>query len=241
VLNVTGGTASDMIAGGWAGGLLVGGKGGDAIALYAGGGVDTVAYLVAGDSKQDFVNAAGAAAGTQDAISGFATGIDKIDVKAFALDVAIRAFVAKTYATTALLSAAEAVADFYLDGGIKQGAVAARVGSDTYLVVDANGDHLFSAARDLVVKLTGVTTLAQGMWSTPSPRSRHPLPTPAFVMQGFLRLQRYQLIHLNKLSAAAGYLPVAQRAEFLYSLVMTDEPGFPLLRRNSSPQSSINL
>lgn len=162
VLNVTGGTASDTITGGRVGGLLVGGKGGDSIALYAGGGVDTVAYLVAGDSKQDFVNAAGAATGTQDAISGFATGTDKIDVKAFALDVAIRAFVAKTYATTALLSAAEAVADFYLDGVTNQGAVAATVGSDTYLVVDANGDHLFSAATDLVVKLTGVTVLAQG-------------------------------------------------------------------------------
>jgi len=162
VLNVTGGTASDTIAGGRAGGLIVGGKGGDAIALYVGSGVDTVAFLTAGDSKQDFVNAAGAAAGTQDAISGFATGTDKIDVKAFALDVTIRAFVAKTYATTALLSAAEAVADFYLEGGVNRGAVAARVGSDTYLVVDANGDHLFSAATDIVVKLTGVTALAQG-------------------------------------------------------------------------------
>jgi len=162
VLNITGGTASDTIASGRAGGLIIGGKGGDAIALYVGGGVDTVAFLTAGDSKQDFVNAAGAAVGTQDAISGFATGTDKIDVKALALDVAIQSFVTKTYATTALLLADEALAGFYVDGGATRGAVAAKIGSDTYLVVDANGDHLFSAATDLVVKLTGVTALAQG-------------------------------------------------------------------------------
>jgi len=160
--NVSGSTASDKIIGGRAGGLIVGGTGGDAISLYVGSGVDTVAYRTAADSRQDFVNVAGSAAATQDAISGFATGTDKIDLKALALDMAIRSFVTKTFASTALLVVGEAAADFYLDAGANQGAVAAKVGSDTYLVVDANGDHLFNAATDLVVKLTGVTALAQG-------------------------------------------------------------------------------
>jgi len=157
-LNVTGGTASDTIVGGRAGGLIVGGAGGESTTLYSGGGVDTLAYLSAADSRQDFVNASGTAASTQDAISNFATGVDKIDLKALALDAAVRSFVTKTYASTAALLADEALADFYLDGG----AVAAKVGADTYLVVDANGDHLFNATTDLVVKLNGVSTLAQG-------------------------------------------------------------------------------
>lgn len=162
VLNVTGGTASDTILGGQAGGRIVGGGGGDLVTLYLGSGADTVAYLAAADSKQDFVNTAGTAASTQDAIGNFATGIDKIDLKALALDAAVRSFVTKTYASTAALLADEALADLYLDGGAARGAVAAKVGADTYLVVDANGDHLFNATTDLVVKLNGVSTLVQG-------------------------------------------------------------------------------
>jgi hypothetical protein len=162
VLDIAGGTASDSIEGGRVGGLIKGGRGGDTITLYAGGGADTVAYLNAADSRQDFVNVAGTANATQDAISSFATGTDKIDLKALALDVAIRSLVTKTFASTALLIADEALASFYVAAGTTYGAVAAKIGSDTYLVVDANGDHLFSAATDLVVKLTGVTALAQG-------------------------------------------------------------------------------
>ncbi|QEI08655.1 hypothetical protein FXN63_24520 [Pigmentiphaga aceris] len=162
VLDVTGGAASDTILGGQAGGRIIGGAGGDLITLYQGGGADTVAYQRAADSRQDFVNAAGTAASTQDAISNFAVGVDKIDLKALALDAALQSFVIKSYVTPELLLADEALADFYLDNGVARGAVVARVLGDTYLVVDANGDGVFNATTDLVVKLNGVNALVAG-------------------------------------------------------------------------------
>jgi S-layer protein len=158
-LDIKSGTSSDTIITGTGGATVAGGAGGDAITL--GTGVDTVAYKAAGNSIQDFANVAGTAAGKMDAITGFSSGTDKIDLSSLGFLNDAQAFVSKTFASVDALVAAEAQASFYDDAGLTRGAVAAYVGADTYVVVDVDHNGLFNAANDLVVKLAGVTALQQ--------------------------------------------------------------------------------
>jgi len=159
-ININGGTGNDAILAGGAGGTISGGTGGDAITL--GGGVDKVVFKGATDSLQDFVNTS--AKTTMDSISGFTSGTDKLDLTALSFTTnTTKSFVDKTFASTTALVTAEGTATFYQDStNTTRGAVAAHIGTDTYLVVDANHDGIFNAASDMVVKLTSVSTLAQG-------------------------------------------------------------------------------
>lgn len=158
-LDIKGGTSSDTIITGSGGATVLGGAGGDAITL--GAGADVVSYESAGDSTQDFLNVAGTAAGKMDVITGFLAGTDRIDLSSLGFVNDARVFVSKTFASVDALLAAEAQASFYVEASLTRGAVAARVGADTYLVVDVDHDGLFNAAGDLVVKLAGVDTLQQ--------------------------------------------------------------------------------
>ena len=161
LVNVNGGLGNDTITAGAAGGLVSGGKGGDAVTL--GAGTDTLVFKAATDSVQDFVGAAGVAGkGTMDAVTNFTSGTDKIDLTSLNFTTATtKVFVDKTFADTTALQTAEATATFFQDAtNITRGAVVAHIGADSYLVVDADHNGTFSAAGDLVVKLTG-TALVQ--------------------------------------------------------------------------------
>jgi len=152
------------IKAGVAGSRISSGTAGDAITLAAtGNGVDTIVYKTLGLSSQDFVNAAGSASAKQDTIVNFVSGTDKIDLSGIAFaSAANKFFVDKNFATTDdLVTAENAGASFFQDGANVRGAVAAHIGGDTYLVIDASGNGTFDLNSDLVIKLTGVTVLAQ--------------------------------------------------------------------------------
>lgn len=162
LVNINGGLGNDTITAGGAGGLVAGGKGGDAVAL--GAGTDTLVYKAASDSVQDFTGVAGVAGkGTMDAVTAFTSGTDKIDLTSLNFTTATtKVFVDKTFADTTALQTAEAAATFFQDAtNITRGAVVAHVGADSYLVVDADHNGTFSAAGDLVVKLTATAALVQ--------------------------------------------------------------------------------
>lgn len=157
------GAGTDTLAAGGAGGLVSAGKGGDDITLAA--GIDTLVFKAATDSLQDFTGVAGVAGkGTMDAVSSFSSTSDKIDLTSFNFTSATtKVFVNKTFADTTLFTTAEASATFFQDAtNITRGAVMATVSTDSYLVVDADHNGTFSAATDMVVKMTGVTTFVQG-------------------------------------------------------------------------------
>ncbi|QEI07164.1 DUF4214 domain-containing protein [Pigmentiphaga aceris] len=145
------------------------GNGGDAITLASSGpAIDTIIYTSASQSRQDFVNAAGTAAATQDEIVNFQFGADKINLAGLNLAADRAVLVSKNFATTTDLVTAESSADFFKDGdGVTRGVVAATVGADTYVIVDANRNGLFNAENDLVIKLAGVTAIHEvSFWFT---------------------------------------------------------------------------
>lgn len=163
VTTFKGGLGNDTLTAGGAGGLVSAGKGGDDITLAA--GIDTLVFKAATDSLQDFTGVAGVAGkGTMDAVSSFSSTSDKIDLTSFNFTSATtKVFVNKTFADTTLFTTAEASATFFQDAtNITRGAVMATVSTDSYLVVDADHNGTFSAATDMVVKMTGVTTFVQG-------------------------------------------------------------------------------
>jgi len=162
-LDVTGGSASDTLFLGTAGSSVFGGKGGDSIYLAEDElGVDLVKYTSGSESTLDVVNEAGTVAGKMDSIAGFQSGTDKIDLISLftSIDVA-QSFFDKNFDTIGQLNAENDNASFYSDGDMEHIAIAAHIGADTYLVVDADQNGIFSAATDLVIKLAGVSTLQQ--------------------------------------------------------------------------------
>lgn len=161
-VNINGGSGNDTInAAAIGSNLISGGKGGDAIMLAAPGATDTIVFKAASDSLQDFVNPASKT--TMDSVTNFASGTDKIDLTSLGITATTaRAFTDKTFASTAALQAAEGSATFFQDAtNITRGAVAAHIGGDTYLIVDADKSGTFDATHDLVVKLTGTGALVQ--------------------------------------------------------------------------------
>jgi hypothetical protein len=158
-LNIIGGSASDTIQAGTAGGNLQGNGGGDLITL--GGGVDRLVYKLGSDSVQDGVNASGTAAGKMDTVTGFQSGVDKIDLTVFGLvPIGGGAFHDKPYTLFSDLEAAQVSPAFYIASSMKRPIIAAHIGADTYLVVDADKSGVFNLGGDLVIKLAGTTTIA---------------------------------------------------------------------------------
>lgn len=159
-VDVNGGTASDTILAGQAGGTIFGGIGGDLIRLLAGS--ETLVYKSGADSLLDTVNTAGTSAAKMDAISGFQSGTDKIDLTALVMSIGgQQSYLDKNFATVADLAAANGSASFYTVGPDTRKIIAAHIGSDTYLVVDTNGNNTFNVGTDLVIKLTGTATVQE--------------------------------------------------------------------------------
>jgi hypothetical protein len=156
VTNINGGTAADTIKAGTAGGVIYGGAGGDSITL--GAGADTIVYKSANDSKIALV-AGVANAALIDSVTAFTTGTDKIDLTALGFTAATDKVVFSATAADVTAALALATAQNYTDStGTARGVLAVTVGADTYAFVDANHDHKFDAATDLVIKVTGTVT-----------------------------------------------------------------------------------
>lgn len=157
LLNINGGAGNDVIAAGTKGGLIYGGAGADAITL--GADVDTLVYKSAAES-QLAVKADGTLDTAKlDAVTGFTTTVDKIDLTSLGFTANTQKVVLeKTVAATdAALWALATSATFFQDAtNIARGVVAVSNGTDTYLFADANKDGVFNAANDLVIKLAGL-------------------------------------------------------------------------------------
>lgn len=155
--NINGGTAADTIKAGTAGGVIYGGAAGDTIAL--GAGVDTIVYKSANDSKIALVSGAANAA-LIDSVTAFTSGTDKIDLTGLGFTAATDKIVFSATAADVTAAVALATATNYTDSSATaRGVLAVTVGADTYVFADANHDHKFDAATDLVVKLAGVTSI----------------------------------------------------------------------------------
>lgn len=141
------------------------GAGADVLTLKA-GAQDVIVYKAATDSVIVDTNSDGkltiaADVAKIDSITGFVTGgaltTDRIDVTNFAFTGAAGAVVnvsAKVAGTTDLTS----IANLFQDIAGNRGVASAVVGADSYVFIDVNKDGNFTAANDIVVKLTGVNT-----------------------------------------------------------------------------------
>lgn len=141
------------------------GAGADVLTLKA-GAQDVLVYKAATDSVIVDTNADGkltiaADVAKIDGITGFQTGggltTDRIDVTNFAFTGAAGAVVnvsAKVAGTTDLTS----IANLFQDVAGNRGVASAIVGADSYVFIDVNKDGNFTAANDIVVKLTGLGT-----------------------------------------------------------------------------------
>lgn len=144
------------------------GKGADVVNLNAAIVRDTFVLKAATDSQitdtsKDGKITLGADTGF-DTVNGFVTGPaptgDLLDVTNFGFAGAQRGLVnvsAKVNAATDLTS----IADLFSDPAGDRGVAYSSDGIDTFAFVDANKDGNFTAADDLVVKLTGVTALSE--------------------------------------------------------------------------------
>ena len=128
---------------------------GDVITLAAGD--DRVVYTSVSQSQLDLVYPAGTPPSTEDEIIGFVSGQDKID-----LTMLTGAFIGQVLVSKTISSTSDIADDssFFTVGGTAYRAVAATLGSDIYLVVDADENEQFEAASDLLVKLTGLSSFA---------------------------------------------------------------------------------
>lgn len=187
-INLTGGSANDTLVAGLSSTAvaqtLYGGRGGDAFLL--GGGIfdplnevlstagsathkpiDTLVYKVATDSLLSLDSQAGSArragqfanTAPMDAVFGFVTGQDKVDLKAVGMTQA-QLVIADKGALTDLagFNALVASANFYKDaGGVVRCASVIHAGLDTILFVDANHNGAFDAAADLAVTFVGIS------------------------------------------------------------------------------------
>jgi len=148
---------------GTAGSSINSGSAGDAITLSTTGtGVDTIFYKSAESSLQDFDNPAGTASARQDTIVNFVSGTDKIRIAPSMLGSEGNPFIIdKTFATKDELVAAQEAGASFFAGVSPRPVVAAHVGMDTYLFVDANHNGTFEANGDLAIKFAGLAALSQ--------------------------------------------------------------------------------
>jgi len=169
---------------------IFGGLGGDAIVLTPAAGnvtVQTIVYKSAAESQLDLAGtytttptntgtvgaslvAGTANASTMDIITGFTTGVDKIDLGQFkftgALATNLNAVVGVAASDAAFMTTLT-TAGLFSDGistravAVVQGASSMSSGvAGTFVVVDVNSDGVYTAGTDLVIKLTGITNAA---------------------------------------------------------------------------------
>lgn len=191
-VTLVGGSANDTLVAGLSTTAvtqsLTGGKGGDAFLL--GGGVydplneelangaathkpiNTLVYKAVTDSLFSDDSSAGSArrtmlsanTSTQDAVFGFLSGQDKVDLKALGMTQAELVIVDKgSVIDLAGFNALVAAGNFYRDsGGVTRRATIVHGGPDTYLFIDVNHNGAFDPTADLTVKFVGIPTLLSG-------------------------------------------------------------------------------
>lgn len=163
-----GGAGNDTFFGNTKGDTFYGAGGGDKLTLGAAGARDTVTYKAASDSVVSVKDAALVMTGL-DVITNFKTAEDTLNLKALALTdngaIANKGASASDTAALAVildLASGKAAATGWFSDGVSNQAVAtlSNGAGDTYVFIDANRDGNFSAANDLVIKLTGTASLA---------------------------------------------------------------------------------
>ncbi len=133
-----GGNGNDALSGGAGDDTLNGGNGADK--LQGSGDVDTFAYEQASDSLK----------GSYDKVRDFVTGTDRISLW-FAVNEI------NSDVSAAKLSGLAGAADAGHLG--VHDALLAHIGSDTYLVIDANGVAGYQADNDLLIRVNGTTSI----------------------------------------------------------------------------------
>jgi S-layer protein len=191
-VNLVGGAANDTLVAGLSttavAQTVYGGKGGDAILLgggildslneeVAGGAathkpIDTLVYKAVTDSLFSDDSQAGstrramqfASTTPMDAVFGFVSGQDKIDVKALGMTQAELVIADKgSISDLAGFNALVTSGNFYKDsGGVTRRATIIHAGPDTYLFIDVNHNGAYDATGDLAVKFVGIPTIANG-------------------------------------------------------------------------------
>ena len=167
----TGSEGVDTYTGSAKGDTIYSGKGADVIDLTASAGAarDTFVLKAATDSQVTDTSKDGkitlAADTGFDAITKFDIGggitADRIDLTNFGFSGAQRGVEnvnAKVAGTTDLTSVVDLFSSVAGDRGV---AFSNLGGGDTYVFVDANKDGNFTAADDIVIKLTGVTSISE--------------------------------------------------------------------------------
>lgn len=171
-ISYTGSDGVDTYAGSAAGSVIYTGKGADLIDLTASSGGtavrDTFVLKAAtdsqiGDSSKDGKITIAADTGF-DAITKFETGggatADRIDLTNFGFTGAQRG-VEDVSALVTNATDLTNVADLFSSVAGDRGVAFSVIGTDTWIFVDANKDGNFTAADDIVVKLTGVASLSE--------------------------------------------------------------------------------
>ncbi|SDY50352.1 hypothetical protein [Nitrosomonas sp. Nm33] len=150
------------------GDVIYTGKSGDAVTLTAVGARDTFVLKAATDSQitdtsKDGKITIGADTGF-DNVTGFVTGgttvSDRLDVTNLGFSGAQRGVVDVTSQVTAATDLTS-IADLFNSPAGDRGVAFSTVGTDTFALIDANKDGNFTAADDLIVKLTGVASLSE--------------------------------------------------------------------------------
>ncbi len=155
-----GGTGDDVVTSSKFGDTINAGKGADAITLTATSAQTDTLILKAGDSN---LTATGKGIDSVTNFSKAGETLDVIDVTAFGFTGTARALGVKgVLAATAVDGSVLSVTDFFDVGGVDRGVAVGTIGADSYVFIDANKDGNFTAADDLLVKITANVTLANG-------------------------------------------------------------------------------
>lgn len=152
-LTVTGSAVNDIIIGGTGADTINGGSGADT--LTGGAGADTFSFTATAAA-----NASGAVFGQADVITDFVVGTDKLQFTTVtdvvsAQQVAVQAAVTALAAGSTTTQIATAMA---LANTTDLGVSFATFGGNTYALYETTGAGTGSAANDVFIQLTGVTT-----------------------------------------------------------------------------------
>jgi len=142
---ILGGTGNDTLIAAAAGSTINAGKGNDKITA---GAAKDVLIFNAGDALA-VVKAGALDVASLETVTGFATGVDVIDLGSFGFTGTAQSALAVKGAI-ATLPAAD-VANFFVDAGVTRGVATGTNGGSTYVFVDADKDGNLDIASDLVI------------------------------------------------------------------------------------------
>ena len=107
----------------------------------------------------------GSVADTLEAITGFVSGEDTIDLGAFDLTGSTSALGNKgdiNATILALTDESDAIEGFFTVTAVQRAVAISSDGTDTLVMVDVNNDNNLNVDTDLVIELTGTATVALG-------------------------------------------------------------------------------